>query len=248
MTDSPRRLGDAIQIPGNYQFKAAFEGSAPQRFWHQTRFEVCLDMFDLGPSMRVLDAGCGSGVFADMVAAVPGTEVTAVDGNREAIAFAQQQFRRPNLVFRHGLVDELAFETSSFDRISCLEVIEHVHPEQGRAVFSTFYRLLSPGGRLLISTPNMHSYWPALEWALDRLGLVPTMEGEQHVAGYYPRSLQTLGEETGFRLVETRTLFVVSPWVALANWRVAKAVQRLEEESPMQMGTLLVQSFERVGR
>lgn len=67
MTASERRLGDAIQIPGNYQFQAAFAGSAPQRFWHQTRFEVCLDVLGAGPGMRVLDVGCGSGVFADMV-------------------------------------------------------------------------------------------------------------------------------------------------------------------------------------
>jgi SAM-dependent methyltransferase len=142
MTSSERRLGDAIQIPGNYQFQAAFEGSAPQRFWHQTRFEVCLDMLDVGPAMRVLDVGCGSGVFADMVAGVPGAEVTAVDGNREAVHFARQQFRRPNLQFRNGLVDELAFESSSFERISFLEVIEHIHPEQGRSVLKTFHRLL----------------------------------------------------------------------------------------------------------
>ena len=245
MTSSPRRLGDAIQIPGNYQFQAAFSGSAPQRFWHQTRFQVCLDMLEAGPSMRVLDVGCGSGVFADMVAGVDGTEVVAVDSNPEAISFARQQFRRSNLQFRAGLVDGLDFPASSFERISCLEVIEHIHPEQGRAVLRTFHRLLSPGGRLVVSTPNMHSYWPALEWSLDRLRLVPTMDGEQHVAGYHRRSLQALGEETGFRLVSSRTLFVLSPWLALANWRLAKALHRLEEVSPLHMGTLLVQSFER---
>lgn len=245
MTSDSRRVGDAIQIPGNYQFQAAFKGSAPQRFWHQTRFEVCLDMLELGSSMRVLDVGCGSGVFADMVAACHGTKVTAVDGNFEAISFAQKQFRRPNLEFRNGLVDELAFESSSFERISFLEVIEHIHPEQGRAVLRTFHRLLSPGGRLVISTPNTRSYWPALEWTLDRLHLVPTMEGDQHVAGYHPQSLQTLGEESGFRLVSTRTLFVISPWVALAAWRLATALHRLETKSPIQMGALLVQSFER---
>ncbi|MBT8452649.1 MAG: methyltransferase domain-containing protein [Deltaproteobacteria bacterium] len=245
MTSSERRLGDAIQIPGNYQFQAAFAGSAPQRFWHQTRFEVCLDMLDAGAGMRVLDVGCGSGVFADMVAAVDGTEVTAVDGNREAVSFAERQFCRSNLSFVHGLVDELAFESSSFDRISCLEVIEHIHPEQGRAVMRTFHRLLAPGGRLVISTPNMHSYWPALEWSLDRLRLVPTMDGEQHVAGYHPRALRALGEETGFRLRSTRTLFVLSPWLALANWRLAKALHRLEEAIPVHFGTLLVQSFDR---
>jgi len=245
MTDSSRRVGDTLQIPGNYQFQAAFEGSAPQRFWHQTRFEVCLEMLDLGPGMRVLDVGCGSGVFADQAATVPGTQVTAVDGNPEAIHFGTQKFGRPNLQFRRGLVDELAFRDTSFDRISCLEVIEHVHPEQARSMLSTFHRILSPGGRLVISTPNVRSVWPALEWTLDRLKLVPTMEGEQHVAGYHPGSLKELGEEAGFRPIATRTLFVASPWVALATWTFAKSLHRLEQRSAMLAGALLVQSFER---
>ena len=239
-----RRLGDAIEIPGDYQFRAAFEGAAPQRFWHQTRFEVCLEMLDVAPSMTALDVGCGSGVFADKLAATA-RRVVAVDGNRAAVDFAARQYARPNLTFRHGLVDELDLELGSFDRIACLEVIEHVHPHQGRAAFQTFHRLLAPGGRLVVSTPNMRSYWPALEWTLDRLKLVPTMEGEQHVAGYHPKSLRSLGEETGFRLIESRTLFLLSPWAVLLGWRFAKAVHGLETSLGAPVGTLLVQTFAR---
>lgn len=245
MTASQRRVGDAIQIPGNYQFRAAFQGRAPQRFWHQIRFDTCLEMFGLGSDLRVLDAGCGSGVFADQVARHPGTKVTAVDSNPEAVAFARAQFERPNLEFQLGLVDELDFGPASFDRIGCLEVIEHIHPEQARAMLGTFHRLLSPGGRLLVSTPNMRSHWPFLEWALDHLRLVPTMEGEQHVAGYHPRSLQALGEACGFRLLQSRTLFVVSPWVALASWRWAESLHRWEQRAGTGIGALLVQAFER---
>jgi len=246
MTASERRVGDSVQIPGNYQFRATFEGSAPQRFWHQTRFEVGLDMFDLAAgSLRVLDAGCGSGVFADRVAQCPGTRVMAVDSNPEAIAFARSQFQRSNLEFQPGLVDELDFESSSFDRISCLEVIEHIHLEQARAMLGTFHRLLSRGARLLISTPNIRSYWPVLEWSLDHLRLVPTMESEQHVAGYDSRSLQALGEECGFRLLETRTLFVLAPWFAVGTWRGAQVLHRWEQRRHTRMGALLVQSFER---
>jgi len=240
-----RRVGDAIEIPGNYQFRATYEGSAPQRFWHQKRFAACLDMLELGEGVRVLDVGCGSGVFADLVARHPGTRVTAVDGNPAAIAFARHRYPRSNLELRRGLVDELDFAPSTFDRISCLEVIEHIHRDQARAMLSTFYRLLRPGGRLVMSTPNVRSYWPALEWTLDRLHLVPQMEGEQHVDGYDAESLRDLGERCGFRHVRTRTLFVLSPWLAVLSWRSAQALHDWEQRIETQLGALLVQSFER---
>lgn len=243
-TTAARRVGDAIPIPGNYQFRAAHDGRAPQRFWHQRRFAACLDMLELDGDMRVLDAGCGSGVFADLVAQHPGARVTAVDGNPAAIAFAREKYPRSNLEFRQGLVDELDFVPSSFDRISCLEVIEHIHLDQAKHMLATFHRLLRPGGRLVISTPNVRSYWPALEWTLDQLRLVPQMEGEQHVAGYHPESLRALGTGCGFRHLRTRTLFVVSPWLAVASWRLAQTAHDWEQRTGTGLGALLVQSFE----
>ena len=245
-TATIRRVGDSIEIPGDYQFRAAYEGSAPQRFWHQMRFATCLEMLDLGNERQVLDAGCGSGVFADLVARQAGTQVKAVDGNPAAIAFARRQYPRSNLDFHLGLVDELHFAPSSFDRISCLEVIEHIHEDQAKAMLATFRQLLRRDGRLVVSTPNVRSYWPVLEWTLDHLHLVPQMENEQHVAGYHAESLPALAEACGFRHVETRTLFVGSPWVAGVSWRWAHRLHDWEQRVETRLGALLVQSFERL--
>lgn len=241
-----RRTGDTIPIGGDYQYRVSREGHAPQRFWHQERFAASLQALAPRSGDRVLDVGCGSGVFADMVASVPGTEVVGVDANAAAVAFATTTFGRDNLSFRLGMLDELDLQPASFDGISFLEVIEHVYEAQARATLASFHRLLRPGGRLVVSTPNMHSAWPVIEWLLDRSGTVPTMEGEQHVSGYHPASLQRFCEEAGFALVDSRTLFVASPWLTLVSVRLARLAHRIERASPLQVGSLLIQSFDRV--
>lgn len=241
-----RRTGDTIEIPGDYQYRASREGLAPQRFWHQERFAASLEALAPEPNLRILDVGCGSGVFADRAATLPGSQVLGVDANPQAIEFATQTFARENLEFRLGMLDELDLAPESFDRISFLEVVEHVYEDQARTTLSDFHRLLAPGGRVVISTPNMRSAWPLIEWALDRTGIAPHMEGEQHVAGYTPASLRRLCEETGFRLVSSDTLFVVSPWLSLASQRLARLAHKLERASPVPLGSLIVQSFEKV--
>ena len=240
-----RRTGDTVEIPGEYQYRATREGWAPQRFWHQQRFRASLELLAPRQGTRLLDVGCGSGVFADMAASIAGTEVLGIDANAAAIRFATERFGRANLSFRQGMLDELDLPDSSFDAISFLEVVEHVYERQAQATLAAFHRLLAPGGRVVISTPNARSAWPAIEWLLDRSGVVPTMEGEQHVSAYGPDSLRRLVEHAGFRLLATRQLFLVAPWVALVSWRAAESLHRVEQAMGAPFGSLLIQSYRR---
>lgn len=249
MSDSARRTGDTVAIDGEYQHRATHQSRyAAQRFWHQKRFEVCFELLELAPGMRVLDAGCGSGVFSERIARSPGVHVVAVDANDAAVAFAQRKYACANLEVRRGHVDELAFEPQTFDRIACLEVIEHIHVEQARAMLRAFARLLRPGGRLLLSTPNARSAWPAIEWALDRLKLTAAMEGEQHVVTYDATTLARLGASVGLEVRANKTLFVAAPWLAGLSWSAAERLHRLEQRARMPIGALLVQTFEHRAR
>ncbi len=242
MTDSAPRRGDTVQIEGNYQYRATYAGYAPQRFWHQTRFRVSLAALAPQPGDRALDVGCGSGVFAAAVADTAGS-VLGVDANAAAVAFARQTYRAANLTFELRGVDALTFPDQAFERISLLEVIEHIHPREGMALLATLRSALTAGGRLVVSTPNARSAWPFLEWSLDRLRLVPRLSGDQHVASYHGGSLRASAEAVGLRLVDSRTLFVVSPALAIVSGEVADRVATLEQRTSF--GSLLVQTFTR---
>lgn len=239
-----RRAGDAIVIDGGYQYAATHRGFAAQRFWHQKRMDVSLRESRINPGMKVLDIGCGSGVFADRMAAI-GAEVTAVDANPRAVAFAQQTYRRPNLCFMLALDNQIDFPASSFDRITLLEVLEHMPRLQGLELLSSCVRLLRPGGLLTVSTPNAASLWRPLEWTIDRLGVAAHMKEDQHVVTYSPRKLKELAMEAGFTPVSARTIFLFSPWLAFISWSLAEHVFRLEQRSLKVGGFLVVQAFSR---
>jgi ubiquinone/menaquinone biosynthesis C-methylase UbiE len=104
---------------------------------------------------RVLDAGCGSGYGAAIIATVA-REVVGIDRADEAIEYARAHYVAANLHFERGGCDALPASDASFDVITAFEVIEHL---QGwREFLRESRRVLAPRGLFLVSTPNKEYY------------------------------------------------------------------------------------------
>lgn len=101
---------------------------------------------------RVLDYGCGSGYGASRIAQ-SAASVTAVDVAADAIAHASAQFGAPNLEFLAIDPDRpLPFADGSFDTVLSFQVFEHV--ADTARYLSEIHRVLVPGGRLMLVTPD----------------------------------------------------------------------------------------------
>ncbi|MCK4414074.1 MAG: methyltransferase domain-containing protein [Candidatus Eisenbacteria sp.] len=102
---------------------------------------------------RVLDAGCGTGYGAQILAAVDTvTEVIGVDCDERAIAHARRYYGGGGITFRRlDLLCGAARAEPRFDTIVAFEVLEHLIDPEG--LMETCDLLLAPGGRLLVSTP-----------------------------------------------------------------------------------------------
>ena len=240
-----RRTGDLVSIPGNYQYRALYEGYTVQRFWHYAKILEAERWLDPRDGDVILDVGCGSNVLAARLAENPGTKVIGIDSNRNAIMFATKHFLRPNLQFRLGLADEISPGVEYVTKIAFMEVIEHISSDQALNVLKTFYKLLAKSGRLVIFTPNAKSLWPIIQWVLDRAKIIPNMGMDQHVILYDLRSLKLLAEKVGFRIIAYRSLHAIAPWVSALNWKIALGVHRLEQLRPHLLGSLLLVTLEK---
>jgi 2-polyprenyl-3-methyl-5-hydroxy-6-metoxy-1,4-benzoquinol methylase len=226
-------------IDGDYQYKALTQGPAVQRFWHHAKHLCVRDFLPPAAGEEVIDVGCGSGTVSSFLGSY-GANVLGVDGSSRAIEFASRTYAAPNVRFQQALVDEAFGTGTPIDKIYCMEVIEHIYMAQARAMLRTFFQLLRPGGRVLLTTPNYRSAWPFIEWSMDRLNLSPKMRGEQHVEFYHPRKLQRVCEQAGFEVERMRTCCFVAPWLAPLSWRLAEKVHGLESNLPFAPGSILL--------
>jgi 2-polyprenyl-3-methyl-5-hydroxy-6-metoxy-1,4-benzoquinol methylase len=142
-------------------------------------------------------------------------------------------------------LDELALPARSFDKVTCLEIIEHVYPDQVRKLLESVHELLVPGGQLLITTPNYRGTWPVLEWALDRFTRAAKLDGEQHVTHFHRKLLRRMCEQANFEVRVMRTYSTAAPFLAAVSERLAARAERLERAVDLPFGNLLVAVLEK---
>lgn len=104
--------------------------------------------------LDVLDAGCGAGDFLyALLSERSDVRATGVDLNRKLLNYSND--RLPHLPFSQVSVQELPFESSTFDVVVSNQVVEHLpSPEQ---FFAEAHRVLKPDGLLMFATPNLDS-------------------------------------------------------------------------------------------
>jgi SAM-dependent methyltransferase len=145
---------------------------------------------------RVLDLGSGDGTFTDAIASL-GISVLGAEVAEAAVARATAD--HPELDFRLAPIDgPLPFDDNSFTLVWASEVIEHV-ADTARWL-SEVRRVLTPGGRLLVTTPS-HGRLRVLIGGLARFS-EPLGD---HFHLYTRRSLLDLFDEFGFSAVVVRT-------------------------------------------
>jgi SAM-dependent methyltransferase len=137
---------------------------------------------------RLLDVGCGSGEFLAGMAAL-GWEATGVEFDEAAVESAR---RHPGVKVFAGSLSEQHFAGNSFDAITLSNVIEHL-PDPVE-FFAELQRVLAPGGRLAIITPNVNSLGHRAFGRCWR-GLEPP----RHLYLYNPATISSLAKRTGLR-------------------------------------------------
>jgi SAM-dependent methyltransferase len=104
----------------------------------------------LPENARVLDYGCRDGQFGSLLKQHRQIDYVGIDKNRDAIKSAAAGIEVKELAF------PLPFDDDEFDAVMMLEVLEHIADQN--LVLSHVFRVLRPGGLLVVSVPRRHIF------------------------------------------------------------------------------------------
>ena len=137
-------------------------GIVVENYWFRRHEAVYLALAPRCAGAVVLEAGCGEGYGADLLAGVA-QRVIALDYDGPTAAHVARRYPRLD-VARTNLV-ALPVADASCDAVVSLQVIEHLW-EQERFL-AECHRVLRPGGALLVSTPNRITFSPGRDTPLN---------------------------------------------------------------------------------
>jgi 2-polyprenyl-3-methyl-5-hydroxy-6-metoxy-1,4-benzoquinol methylase len=150
----------------------------------------------LPPGTRVLDAGCGEGVLVEEFATR--LNIEGIDPNYSSDRV------------RSGSLTALPYGDNSFERATCLDVLEHLTYEDQPKALRELHRVLKPGGELLISIPNLAHLQSRIHFLLQGR-LIRTASEEKHPGDRPAAEYIRLAERTGFTLTSRRGIFPTVP-------------------------------------
>jgi SAM-dependent methyltransferase len=105
----------------------------------------------LAAGLKALDMGCGTG-YGTHILGETASLTFGIDNDRETVLYARKTYGRANLRYAVGDCRYLPFASETFGLVVSFEVIEHIR-EQDQCL-GEIQRVLSPDGKLIVSTPN----------------------------------------------------------------------------------------------
>lgn len=161
--------------------------------WRRSEWDMSVMFLPHLPGGRLLEVGAGAGHLLQEMQNLA-WEVEGVDVDAAAIENAGAKGLRVRL----GPLEDLHYPDDHFDAICMSHVIEHIHdPAQ---LLRECYRILKPGGRLTLITPNAQSFCHKVfgsSWF--------ALEPPRHLHIFTRNTMRELLKESGFRAAKAFT-------------------------------------------
>jgi len=170
----------------------------PPGWWSLTAsrlFHRCPDRRWLEPhgEMRLLDVGCGRGEFLERMHQ-QGWHVAGLDVSEPVVRRIREELGLRAVL---GTLPHPELVPESFDVVTMWQTLEHLHRPLDVLVHAR--ELLAPGGRLIVSVPNIESLpfrWFGTAWN--------GLELPRHLTHFAPRTLTEMLRRTGFEVGPVR--------------------------------------------
>ena len=143
-------MKDLRQINAD-EWSRRLDKDVTRRYQFHHRYQIAFNRITHHKPASWLDLGTGNGFLPDLVKPVlPSTLITGIDFIHEVLALSDSIDHRAVVNTDAG---NIPFGAESFDYITCLDVLEHVVLREH--LLEEAWRILKPGGFLLLSVPNL---------------------------------------------------------------------------------------------
>lgn len=159
-----------------------------------------IEELEISPEDKVLDCGCGDGFCLKILSELGKKNIIGVDLDKKILSFFKS--RVSNIFIANSDIYHLPFRSEYFDKIYSFEVLEHI--EDDEMALEEMYRVLKPGGKLVVTVPNS-SYpflWDPLNWIIGRLTGRHLNTGiwVGHLRLYNSKEIISMIEKAGFKI------------------------------------------------
>lgn len=161
---------------------------------------------NISPFDSILDCGCGDGLYLKIIKELSGVNIIGFDLNGESLMLARGYTRDKGVPLVQGRIGVLPYKDNSFSKIFSTEVLEHVEDDSG--ALKEIFRILKPGGTLIITVPN-HNYpflWDPVNWVFEHCFGKHMKSGfwagiwNMHLRLYYREGIEALIRQAGFKV------------------------------------------------
>lgn len=136
----------------------------------------------------ILDIGCGAGHFLNL-ASERGYLTYGLEDSKDLIKLSEKIYKK-DLGIKQGRVEDLGFQTKTFDTIVMIDVLEHIENDQ--EVLSHIKEKLNTNGRLVILVPAYQFLYGKRDKSIG------------HFRRYTRKELVSKLEDAGFKVKESR--------------------------------------------
>lgn len=160
-------------------------GIPEENYWFRRHEAAYLALLPYCEDATVLEAGCGEGYGAALIAE-RAARVLALDYDEQTVRHVARCYPQAGTV--QGNLAFLPLRPSTMDVVATFQVIEHLWDQAG--FLAECHRVLRPGGRLIVTTPNRLTFTPDSDTPLN----------PYHTRELAPSEMDTLLREAGFEV------------------------------------------------
>ena len=208
---------DAVSIKRDErQWQDNQGGSLQQRAYERAGTQIVMqrqfirvaEVLDLKPGVRLLDLGCGAGLFLSWLATEMGGKYYGIDLSLNSAHSAKQL--SSSLTVAVGDAEVLPYKNESFDRISCNGAAHHLLDLH--SALSEMYRILKPGGILALYEPTSSTLTNAIRNAFFGFDKYESPADLAHKEEFTSHTVKATLIKVGFRdIVASQHDFLAYP-------------------------------------